>query len=388
MAVEAFNGRGITFLSFAYDTDIFNYGEIKLGKQYILRRKIMGVKIKTLLEGLSGKGIQLNTTALAKFTADNGVLVTLRCGRRRGRVSLPPKLLGLRPEKWDEKSKDFFADHVAMGQLTMVPKELDAKLNQLDTRARRLVQSYTVNGSYMPLTQYDEFREAFEVIRREYMDTIREIARQWEGIRASFESGVRATVEARTKRTMTKVSREHLIKEIMNAVPTAKQYEEDAYMKVEVRAFPSTGSAALGLAPDMKNVLDQTWRDDVVNNVVRSIETALGEVFEKTSSIAKGYAKSGKVDGRSLNALNRITARLRKMNVFSNPLWDKVVTNLESLTIGSSANSDDVVEAVIEDAILDIWEYAIKTGIKLDLSVCPFTETDLKKMLALRTSVA
>ena len=73
------------------------------------------VKIKALLEGLSGKGISLNTRALAQFTADNGVLVTVRCGRPRGRVSLPPRLLGLQPDKWDKESQDFFSTHVAMG---------------------------------------------------------------------------------------------------------------------------------------------------------------------------------------------------------------------------------------------------------------------------------
>ena len=75
----------------------------------------MSVKIKTLLEGLSGKGIQLNTGALARFTAENGVLVDISCGRLRGRVSLPPKMYGLMPEKWDEGSKNFYVDHVASG---------------------------------------------------------------------------------------------------------------------------------------------------------------------------------------------------------------------------------------------------------------------------------
>ena len=145
------------------------------------------VKIKALLEGLSGKGISLNTRALAQFTADNGVLVTVRCGRPRGRVSLPPRLLGLQPDKWDKESQDFFSTHVAMGQLTMVPKELDARLNQLDTRARRLAQSYTVNGSYMLLSDYDEFRDAFEEIRDEYLATIARVADQWDDIRDTFE---------------------------------------------------------------------------------------------------------------------------------------------------------------------------------------------------------
>ena len=43
-----------------------------------------------LLEGLTGKGITLNTRSLAKYTADNGVLANVRCTRRRGNITLPP----------------------------------------------------------------------------------------------------------------------------------------------------------------------------------------------------------------------------------------------------------------------------------------------------------
>ena len=34
---------------------------------------------KRLLEGLSGKGIELNARALARYTAENGVLVNVHC---------------------------------------------------------------------------------------------------------------------------------------------------------------------------------------------------------------------------------------------------------------------------------------------------------------------
>ena len=345
----------------------------------------MSVKIKTLLEGLSGKGIQLNTGALARFTAENGVLVDISCGRLRGRVSLPPKMYGLMPEKWDEDSKNFYVDHVGLGQLTMVPKELDARLNQLDTRARRLVQSYTINGSYMLLADYEEFKEGFEEIRAEYLDTIDQIANQWADIRDSFITGVRTTVEARGKGKVLKRDREKIIAEITKAIPTAREYRERAYMKVEVRAFPTTGASAPGLAPDMQNLVNQTWRDDVTANVVKAIETAMGEIFEKACVIAKGYAKSGKVDLRSLNTLNRRAARVQKMNVFANPLLEEVADALSKLT---NDGDDDAAEMKIEDAIISVWAYAEKTGVNLDLKVCPFDEDTLNSMLALRTSAA
>ena len=42
----------------------------------------------------------------------------------------------------------------------------------------------------------------------------------------------------------------------------------------------------------------------------------------------------------------------------------------------------------IEDAIISVWAYAEKTGVNLDLKVCPFDEDTLNSMLALRTSAA
>ena len=48
------------------------------------------VKMRTLLEGLSGKGIEIRVGSLARYTAENGVLVGISCGRTRGRFTLPP----------------------------------------------------------------------------------------------------------------------------------------------------------------------------------------------------------------------------------------------------------------------------------------------------------
>lgn len=340
------------------------------------------VKLKTLLEGLSDKGIAIRVSTLARYTAENGVLVDITCGRSRGRFTLPPKLLGLAPEKWDEATKEFYGNHVAMGRLTMVPKELEDRLNQLDTRARRILRSHTVNGSYMPLSEFEEFKEEFEEVREEYFNTIKEVVDQWDKIRADFIAGVRNTVETRGKRTVLKRDREKMIKEIINAIPTAKQYESRAKMDVTVRAFPSTGGAATGLAPDLQGLVDKTWKDDVVANIVRSIEINLGEIFAKSCAIASNYAKTGKMETRSVNALSRVALRVKKMNVFANPLLEQLAASLSAVTV----DDPEKAEWQVEESIVDAWDYARSTGISLDMDCCPFDEATLEKMLRSRTA--
>ena len=341
----------------------------------------MAIKLKTLLEGLSGKGIDIRVGDLARYTAENGVLVGISCGRSRGRFTLPPKLLGLAPEKWDEGTQAFFGDHVSMGRLTMVPKELEDRLNQLDTRARRILQVHTVNGSYMPLTEFEDFKAEFEEVRDEYFKTIQEVVDKWDEIRKEFIAGVRNIVETRGKRTVLKRDREKMVAEIIQAIPTAREYEARARMEVTVRAFPTTGGAATGLNPDLQGLVDQTWRDDVTANIVRSIEANLGEIFAKACGIATNYAKAGKVETRSLNALARTALRVKKMNVFANPLLEKLSDSLSAVTV----DDPESAEYQVEESIVDAWEYARSTGINLDMSCCPFDEAALEKMLKIRT---
>lgn len=339
---------------------------------------------RKLLEGLRGKlggeGIELNVRNLANFTAENGVLCSIRCGRRRGRVSLPPKLLGIRPEKWKESDREFYDSHISMGTLAIIPKEYEAKLNQLEMRARRLVQENSVNGSYVPLAAYGELRDEFETVRKDYLSTIDEVSDQWEVLKASFIKGLRETVAARGRRTMLKADRERLVNSIIAAIPTAGQYRSNGYLRMEVRAFPVTGVTTEGLAPDLEDALNQTWSDDVVSNAIRGIETSIGQVFAQACAAAKGFAERGKFNGKTLNTLVRVSARVKKMNVFANPLLDRLGNRLVRI----EGKNDETVEEAVEEAILDIYEYALATRVHLDMDVCPFTAAQLNAMLSLR----
>lgn len=346
----------------------------------------MAAKIhqKKLLEGLrdklGGDGIELNIRSLANFTAENGILCSVRCGRRRGRVSLPPKLLGIQPEKWIGKDREFYNSHISMGNLTIIPKEYESKLNQLDSRARRLVQNISINGSYVPLAAYSELRDDFEEIRKQYLSVIDEVADQWEDLRSSFIEGLRETVEARGRRKMQKTDRERLVNSIIAAIPTAEQYRSSGYLRLEVRAFPTTGVTTDGLSPDLEDVLNQTWRNDVVSNAIRGIEASIGQVFVQACTAAKGYVERGKFSQRTLNTLVRVSARVKKTNVFANPLLDSLGNRLANF----DGKSHEAVQEAVEEAILDIYEYAQATYINLDMDICPFNVTQLETMLRLR----
>lgn len=339
------------------------------------------MNVKELLRGLEGPGVELNTRYLARFTAENGILVTVSCGRKRGRISLPPPLLGLRPEKWSATSKEFFAGHVNMGQLTLVPKEKEEKLNHLDSRVRYLAQSYSLDdGTYMPLAVYSDFRDEFTEIRSEYMNCIEEVAQSWEVIRGEFIKGVTELVESRGKRVVLKRDREKMLKSIISSIPNATDYRNSAYMTLKVRAFPTTGVTVEGLGPDIEDSVNKTWREDVVANAVKCIETSIGKVFAQACKTAKIYAKTQKMDTRSVNTLLRTATQVKKLNIFANPMLETLGNRLSQL----SDKTDEEMEELIEESILDTVEYANATGINLDIKECPFTEAQISDMLALR----
>lgn len=341
------------------------------------------MKEKKLLEGLEAAGIKLNVRSLARFTAENGILVSVKCGRRRGRFGLPPKLLGLHPDEWNPECKDFYTAHISMGQLALIPKEYDAKLNQLDTRVRRLLQENSVSRSYMPLAVYAEFKESFAELRKEYLETIDMVAENWDDIRSAFIKGLHETMEGLGATVMPEEDRKKLAQKLISSIPTAEEYRRSAYMSLEVRAFPTTGTTVDGLAPDLQDTINQTWRDDVVSNAVKAIEESLGSVFAQCCRVADYYKKSGKIKSRSLSSLERISRRVIKMNVFENPMLGTLGKRLAHL----EGMDDDDIENVVEDAIVDAYAYAQNTGVKLDMSLSPFSGRELDQMLTLRNTL-
>lgn len=88
----------------------------------------------------------------------------------------------------------------------------------------------------------------------------------------------------------------------------------------------------------------------------------------------------GKIHGRSTNALNRIAARSKKLNVFANPMLESLASRLECI---GDLNDDDIAERV-EDCLLDAIQYARSTGINLDMSECPYTEEQIRDMLEVK----
>lgn len=334
---------------------------------------------KKLLEGLAGKGIELNARALARYTAENGVLVNVHCSRKRGRIGLPPKMLGIHPEKWKDDSQEFFAEHINMGRLTLIPKEKEAILSNLEGKARSLVEKASVNGNYVPLVAYDELRTDFEELRKQYLDAIDAVAQEWGPITENFKSGVRHMVDSRCKKVL-KRDRERLIATILSAIPSESDYRTSADLTLEVRAFPTTGVTTEGLAPDLQDSLNATWKNDVVANAIKGIEVGIGEIFSLCCSILATYTKAGKIHGRSTNALNRIAVRAKKLNVFANPMLESLASRLENI---GDLDDCDIADRV-EDCMLDAIQYARATGIKLDMSKCIYSAEQLDDMLAAR----
>lgn len=256
-------------------------------------------------------------------------------------------------------------------------------MNSLDTRARRLVEEYTVSNGYMPLSVYNTFKDKYQALREEYLSCAKEISDQWEEIQEQFTKGV-VTMVNFCGDQMTGAEQENLIKNLTKNLPDAQEYLNRAYMTLDVRAFPTTGITAEGLEPDIQEELNRTWKNDVCNNAVKAIEQNIGELFAKASQICNKYSQTGRIDSRSAESMSSIASRVRKLNVFCNPLLEDLAARLETL----KSRKDDEAEEIIEDSLIDIWNYAKKTGISLDLESCPLSRELLEKMSELRSKIS
>ena len=70
---------------------------------------------KKLLEGLTGNGISVTVSDLAKYMSSNGVCVSPTIGRRRGYVSLNEKAYGINLDDMTETGSNFFRSRVSQG---------------------------------------------------------------------------------------------------------------------------------------------------------------------------------------------------------------------------------------------------------------------------------
>ena len=96
---------------------------------------------------------------------------------------------------------------------------------------------------------------------------------------------------------------------------------------------------------------------------------------------ATAYAERGIIPSKTLDAMARFGSDMTFKNVFQNPALTMLARRMQAIT---TANGTEAKEVIIEEGLLDMWDYSKQMGLSLELSVTPFTEDVLDMMLALR----
>lgn len=333
----------------------------------------MSIEIQSLL----GAGISAKTGDLAEFTRQNLVKVEAHVGRNRGYIPMPTKQLGFKTDKLGESGKAFYDGNMQEMRFTFIPNKVETKFVCLEGRLRSSIRHAQVCDGMIPIATYDTLKASYEDIRKEYFEARDAVVADWDTLVQEFRRGAEEMLGGVR---MQKRVREQLYKMICAQIPSKERYENSFYMGLSVTAFPASGAPA-GLSASVAADIERSWKDNLAGTVLKAIELSIGEGFSMLGKAATAYAERGIIPSKTLDAMARFGSDMTFKNVFQNPALTMLARRMQAIT---TANGTEAKEVIIEEGLLDMWDYSKQMGLSLELSVTPFTEDVLDMMLALR----
>ena len=331
---------------------------------------------KKLLKGLEGDGI--NVRALANFSSENGIYVNLRCYRIRGRISLPSELIGV--QKMSDQAKEAYASYVSLGQLSFIPAEDDAKLAKIEAAIRYKLLKATISNGFMPLKKYTSFKVEFENAKGCYFVERDRLLANWDDLMRNFTKAVDTILEESTH--LMDKDRVRIRSEILDRIPGKKEYANSFRMSLDVQTFPAKPDITK-LPEELSDDVLNSWKDAVLDNAVSCIESTTQDVFDLCSGIAFRYSTTRKINGNSINGLIAMSTQITENNLFRNPILTASAKKLDEIKKIPPAQVDDL-EEIVEDVLLDLYQYAHETGMEIKLPKKGLSKSNLDAMLKLR----
>lgn len=340
-------------------------------------------QIKKLLEGLGGEGVTVRS--LAEYMSNAGAYVTLSCSRRRGTIPLPAQLIGV--NKMKDEAKEAYAKYVSLGNLCFIPAEYEAKLAKVESAIRYKLDRMTVSNGFMLLRRYDAFKAEFQQAKDDYFAERDRILNDWDQLVKNFTVAMDAVL-AESK--LLKRDKLRLRKELLDRIPSKDVYASSFQMSLTVKVLPAMPDVS-NIPKNVGNDVLASWKETVIDNAVDCIATLIQDAFNLCSGVAAKYAIRGDINGNSINGLVSMGQRIKENNVFRNPILTESANLLTSIKDISPELADEQ-EEVVEQVLVDLYQYSIETGLELTLPKKGLskenlnTMVELKKMLSQQTA--
>lgn len=326
----------------------------------------LNVGTKKMLAGLGSDDVTVED--LAQHIADAGVFVELHVRRCRGTLALPPRAVGVRVDRMSQEARDAYNDLVRLGSLYFIPKEDENKLSAIETTLRRRLYDLTTADGFMPSQLFETFKTDFLTLKQQYMAQRDAIGAEWESIATNFSNRMWTMVSGIR---MPQRDRKRIHVSIMKSLPSKDRYLDSFDMAMTVKAFPAISLCSESLPASVKDAVKDSWVEMTVSLAEQSIITLLVEVFDDANKAVSSYMKKGAIHGRCLNKLVREGERLKKMNMFNNPM----VKSTAELLCGLGDKDLAETEGLLEQCIVDIYRYADSVGYELSLENLAFDES-------------
>lgn len=329
------------------------------------------------IQSLVGPGISVKPADLAAYTAQNTVRVKAHVGRNRGIVPMPVKQFGLKEQKLGQAGQAFYSGHLQAGRLSLIPIADEQCFGRLEARLRNAIARAEVIEGLIPVTAYPSIKQEFQDIRDEYMAARDDVLSRWDSLVDEFKagaaemlSGVRMQKRVRTQHYQT----------IIASIPSKNAYENSFFMELEVTAFPAV-AVPEGLNASIAADIEKSVKDNVLTTALKVIEKGIGEGFALLGKAAGAYSDRGMIAPKTLDRLERYGTDIQWKNFFHNPALDAISRKMTAI---SREESMDGKEMLVEEAIIDLWQYGKDNGLRLDAGCTPFTTDVLDTMLQIR----
>lgn len=337
------------------------------------------------LQELLGDGLSVEQGALANLTQRKVIGVSVHVGRHTGKVSLPVKQVGMKLDLLEKEAKSFYQERMSGSDIKFIPPDDLRAFDTIEARLRNCVKQMALVGCsedksggqnkgkkqtiyYIPAEAHGPLKVKAAQIISEYNARRDKVLGEWDDLEKAFIEGVDEMLKG-----FSLLPAEHakLKDSLIKSMPKKHEYAQSFYMVIEPTAFPAY-AAPEGLDSALASAIDTTTRNNLYTFALQAIEQSIGSAFVQVCKFWDAFSRQSFVSGRTIDSMVRLVCDLGYKNVFQNELLTVLRGKLDRIV--KEENPIDRQE-MVEDALLDIWEYAQKTGIQLDTSCLPQAST-------------
>lgn len=333
--------------------------------------------------GLDTEEIKLQNTATE--WANNCLIVELNIGRARFERALTPPDLGLQDEDLEEYINSIYPGRQVL--VTGEHKRLYNRLNNLDRKARRVVERYGIKTEFgyavscIPndkgITPFEKMVDKLNTIELKYRSTHDQIIQNLDDIRNNterimYESSIQIWQRMQKNDSVPPEEfKKDFAKKAMRNFPDSNYLEAMYMFKIKPKFVPLTQTQneldslehnALNLRTEIVESIRQGYKEQV-EGFVEDVLTHLRQIIhESVSQSLNSLRKSGALPGPTVAGLRKMIEQVRQLNFADDRDVLAQVERLEHALDSSKERGVEEIGILLEQLEIENRQFLMALG--------------------------